>query len=53
MKYIDNVDIIRTTLDNIVIGKINIVVKYVDTGFIFYANLKVSCHILDLFNLHF
>lgn len=46
-KYIDNVEIIRTNLNNIVSGKVNMVVKYIDTGFVFDNYVVIASN--DLF----
>ena len=47
IKYLDNVDIIKTSLDNIFKGKVNIVVKTIDTGFIYGDYVVFSSN--DLF----
>lgn len=47
IKYLDNVDIIKTSLDDIFKGKVNIVVKTIDTGFIYGDYVVFSSN--DLF----
>lgn len=47
LKYIDNVEIIRTTEDNILEGKVNILVKNIDTGFMLGQYVVISSN--DLF----
>ena len=46
-KYIDDIELIRTTEDNIVKGKVNIIIKYIDNGFIFGDYVVISAN--DLF----
>ena len=47
LKYIDNVEILKTTEDNIIPGKVNIIIKNIDTGFIFDDYVVISSN--DLF----
>ena len=48
IKYLgDDIDIVKSNLDSIVKGKINIVVKNIDTGFIYDNYVVISHH--DLF----
>ena len=47
LKYIDNVEILKTTENSIVSGKVNIIVKYIDTGFIYNDYVVISSN--DLF----
>lgn len=48
IKYLgDDIDIVKSILDNIVKGKVNIVVKNIDTGFIYDNYVVISHH--DLF----
>lgn len=47
LKYIDNVEIFRTDENNIIIGKVNIIVKSIDSGFIFNDYVVISSN--DLF----
>ena len=47
IKYIENVEIFKTTEDNIVSGKINMIVKYIDNGFIFGDYVIIASN--DLF----
>ena len=35
IKYLDEFDLVKTTSDNIIKGKINVIVKQIDSGFIF------------------
>ena len=47
LKYIDNVEIIMATENNIVEGKVNMIIKLIDTGFIFNNYIVISSN--DLF----
>ena len=47
LKYIDNVEIVKSCEDSIVNGKVNIIVKEIDTGFIFEDFVVISQN--DLF----
>ena len=47
MKYIDNIAIFKTTEDNISKFKVNIIVKYIDNGFIYNDCVVISAN--DLF----
>lgn len=47
IKYIDNIDIVRSHEDSIIGGKVNIIVKDIDTGFIFGDYVVISQN--DLF----
>ena len=47
LKYIDNVEIIKTTLNSIVSGKVNMVIKYIDTGFMYDNYVVIASN--DLF----
>lgn len=47
LKYIDNVEIFRTDENNIISGKVNIIVKSIDSGFIFNDYVVISSN--DLF----
>ena len=47
LQYLDDIHIIKTTDDNIVEGEINIIVKTIDTGFIFNNYVVISSN--DLF----
>lgn len=47
LKYIDNIEIIRTDESNIVSGKVNIIIKSIDSGFIFNDYVVISSN--DLF----
>ena len=47
IKYLDELEILQTTEDNIIPGKINMIVKDIDTGFIFADYVVISSN--DLF----
>ena len=47
IKYLDDLDIFISTEDNIINGKINIIIKNIDTGFIYDNYVVISHH--DLF----
>lgn len=47
LKYIDNVEIIRTDENNIINGKVNIIIKSIESGFIFNDYVVISSN--DLF----
>ena len=47
MKYLDELEILKTTEDNIVCGKVNMIVKEIDTGFLFEDYVVISSS--DLF----
>jgi hypothetical protein len=48
LKYIDDIEIFKTTEDNIISGKINLIIKYIDTGFMFNDYVVISSN--DLFH---
>lgn len=47
LKYLDDIEIIKTTESNVHVGKINIIVKEIDTGFILNDTVVISSN--DLF----
>lgn len=47
LKYVDNVEIFRTSEDNIILGKVNIIVKGIEEGFLFDEYVVISSN--DLF----
>lgn len=49
LRYVDNVSIFRTSEDNIVMGRINIIVKQIENGFIFGDYVVISSN--DLFRV--
>ena len=47
LKYLDDIEIVRSTEDNIISGKVNIIIKDIDNGFIFNDYVVISSN--DLF----